>query len=338
MKKIAVIGAGYWGKNLIRNFYQLGVLGAICDVDLKIASNNKKIYPDIDFFTDYEHILKNDNISAIVIALPCEDHYKNVMKALKHNKDVLVEKPLALKIEHAEELIDLAEKQNRILMVGHLMKYHNAYIKLIELVRQGVLGKIRSIRSIRGNSINNKRSENAIWSFAPHDISMILGLMEEIPQYVSARFPIDAYLNKKDEVGINLLFGNEIQADMNVSWNRAAKEQNLMIVGHKQVAVFDDICPWNKKLALYPVSQKCVNELPFSGDPEYIEVINVEPLRKECEHFVKCINSQKRPKTNGQEGLDVLKILAVINESYHFNSAGVSQFQITPLEPNYCLN
>ncbi|MGH7183901.1 MAG: Gfo/Idh/MocA family protein, partial [Nitrospiraceae bacterium] len=184
---VAVVGAGYWGKNLVRNFHGLNVLGAICDSDPERLEAFKQQYPSAKMFNAYSDVLTDVTIQAVAIATPAEAHADAVREALLAGKDVFVEKPLCLSVEEGEELVALAKKKDRILMVGHLLWYHPAVLKLKDLIAAGELGKIRYIYSNRLNIGKIRREENILWSFAPHDISVILGLLNEMPESVRAQ-------------------------------------------------------------------------------------------------------------------------------------------------------
>ena len=185
-KNIGLIGLGYWGKNILRNLHELGVLHTACDSEQYIISERKETFKDINYSTDFDDVIKEPDIKAVVIAAPAATHYELVKQALLAGKDVFVEKPLALTVKEGEELVDLAEKENRILMVGHILQYHPAVIKLKELISSGELGKIQYIYSNRLNIGKLRTEENILWSFAPHDISVILMLLDEEPIRVSA--------------------------------------------------------------------------------------------------------------------------------------------------------
>ena len=228
MVKVAVVGAGYWGKNLLRNFSELGALYAICEND----PNNPNLtpYSGAKLYTEYSDTLSDSNVEAVAISAPAVMHYEMVKKAIESGKDVYVEKPLALTVKEGEELVRLAEDNNRILMVGHILQYHPAVIKLKELISTGQLGKIQYIYSNRLNIGKLRTEENILWSFAPHDISIILMLLEDDPIKVSA-FGGD-YLNKGiyDTTLTTLEFKNEVKGHIFVNWLHPYKEQKLIVV------------------------------------------------------------------------------------------------------------
>ena len=287
MKKIAVIGAGYWGKNLVRNYYELNVLKTVCDNSPQILKNTQITYPDITITTRYDAVLRDDEIKGVVIALPAEFHYDFACQALQHGKDVFVEKPLALKLEQAAKLCDIAEKNNCILMVGHLLRYHSAFIKLQELLVSGELGRIQYIYSNRLSFGKIRREENTLWSFAPHDISMILALCNEVPEFVYARGSNYLHKDLADVTTTHLSFPSGINSHIFVSWLHPFKEQKLVVVADKKMAVFEDTQPWDKKITLYPhqISWLDGAPVPHKAEAEYVAVEKSEPLRAECEHF-----------------------------------------------------
>ncbi len=314
MAKVAVIGAGYWGKNLLRNFSELQALYAICESDPD--NSNLAPYTGIKLYTEYRDLLSDSNVEAVAIAAPAVMHYEMVKKALELGKDVYVEKPLALTVKEGEELVQLAEKKSRILMVGHILRYHPAVIKLKELISTGQLGKIQYIYSNRLNIGKLRTEENILWSFAPHDISVILMLLEDEPIKVSA-FGGD-YLNEGvyDTTLTALEFKNEVKGHIFVNWLHPYKEQKLIVVGSKAMAVFDDVS--KEKLFLYPHKIEWKDgKIPVAQKADY-QVIPIEagePLKRELSHFLECVIQRKKPLTDGAEGLRVLKILESAEKS-----------------------
>jgi len=311
LPSIAVVGTGYWGKNLVRNFHQLGFLKLICDKNEMILSQFKEQYPEIDTCFAFQEILHRDDINGVVIASPAETHYTLAREALLAGKHVYVEKPMALLEEEGRELTKIAEDVNRVLMVGHLLQHHPAFVKLKALTRNGDLGRINYIYSNRLNLGKIRREENILWSFAPHDISMILALAGEEPESIYATG--GNYLHKKiaDVTTTHMEFPSGLRAHIFVSWLHPFKEQKLVVVGDKKMAVFDDTQPWPDKLLLYPHEIKWQNNIPVpeKGEPEQLDIPQAEPLRIECEHFLNCISNGTKPLTDGNEGLRVLKVL-----------------------------
>ncbi len=315
-RSIAVIGAGAWGKNHIRVFSQLEVLSLICEADDSLLNELQQKYQDIKITSQLKEVIENAKIHAVVIASPAETHYGIAKECLMGGKDVLVEKPLALKPEEAEELIELAKRQQRILMVGHLLHYHPALVKLKQLIKQGELGKINYIYSNRLNYGKVRTEENILWSFAPHDISAIMMLLDEQPISVAASGASYLYKYIVDVTLSTLDFKSGVHAHIFVSWLHPFKEQKLVVVGDKKMAVFDDTLSAGK-LKLYPHQINWVNRVPVLQRPEgeTVEIEEKEPLREECIHFLHCIETRERPRTDGEEGLRVLKILDACQRS-----------------------
>ncbi|PKN68028.1 MAG: oxidoreductase [Deltaproteobacteria bacterium HGW-Deltaproteobacteria-12] len=322
---IAVVGAGNWGKNLIRNFFELGALRAICDENHSTLASMKMTYPSCELISSFPDLLARRDIPAIAIATPAETHLELARLALLAGKDVFVEKPLTLAEKDAGELIALAGKQKSILMVGHLLQYHPAFIKLKELAFCGDLGRINYIYSHRLNLGKIRREENILWSFAPHDISMILALAGEEPESVLATG--GNYLHKKiaDVTTTHLEFSSGLKAHIFVSWLHPFKDQKLVVVGDRKMAVFDDTLPWEEKLQSYPHYVTWENNIPVPtrGIPERVSLPYAEPLKLECEHFLSCLKSRKHPLTNGEEGLRVLKVLNAAERSLEENGSRI---------------
>ena len=247
--KIGLIGAGYWGKNLLRNFYDSGVLSTVCELDDAVIKERKKDYPDLNYIKDINKLLKSPELQGVAIATPAATHYKITKQVLLAGKDVFVEKPLALNIEEGEELVDIAKKRKRILMVGHILQYHPAVIKLRELINKGELGKIHYIYSNRLNIGKLRNEENILWSFAPHDVSTILMLINKFPEKINASGGAYVQQHIYDVTMTNFSFDNEVRGHIYVSWLHPVKEQKLVVVGDKKMAVFDDTS--EKKLLLY---------------------------------------------------------------------------------------
>jgi UDP-2-acetamido-3-amino-2,3-dideoxy-glucuronate N-acetyltransferase len=307
---VVVIGAGYWGKNLVRNFAKLGVLSAVCDSNVEILRLLREQYPECRTFTSYAEALCDESIQAVAIATPAETHGSLVQEALIAGKDVFVEKPLCLSAEQGRSLVDLARKQDRILMVGHLLWYHPAILKLKELVDTGELGRIQYIYSNRLNLGKIRREENILWSFAPHDISVILGLLGETLSSVVAQGGNYLHEQIADTTVTLLSFPSGVKAHIFVSWLHPFKEQKLIVVGDRKMAVFDDM-EKKDKLLLYPHSIEWKGQVPIANraDAQPVEIAMNEPLHEECLHFLECVRSRRRPRTDGAEGLRVLSVL-----------------------------
>lgn len=316
---IVVVGGGRWGKNLARNFYELGALHTVCDTNERLLDHYQSQYPEIHVTSNYQSVLDNPLLSRIVIAAPAILHYDLAKKALLAGKDVYVEKPLCLDCEEAQELIDLAEEKGLILMVGHLLQYHPYVIKLHELVSAGELGKLQYIASNRLNLGAIRTEENALWNFAPHDVSVILSLCgHALPNSVRCLGGDFVSPGVADTTLTTLTFDNGIRSHIYVSWLNPFKEQKLVVTGSHGMAVFDDTKPWEEKLILYRNQLKWQN----GTDPQIeqtnadaILVPHAEPLKEECRHFIKCCDERIEPRTDGKEALRVLKVLQASQES-----------------------
>ncbi len=309
--KIAVIGAGYWGKNLVRNFHALGALACVVDPNPLVEQNLAPLYPDVRFVPDLPQALNDPSISGLAIATPAETHAGVIEQGLEAGKDIYVEKPLCLDESKGRDLIERADAVEKILMVGHLLWYHPALLKLEALIKAGTLGRLRYIYSNRLNMGKLRREENVLWSFAPHDVSVILGLLGEMPETISAMG--GNYLHQKiSDVTVSMLsFPSGIKAHIFVSWLHPFKEQKLVIVGDKMMAVFNDTAPWEEKLLLYPHHVEWKGGVPeaVKENAQPVELTPEEPLKAECAHFLHCMETRTPPRTDGQEGLRVLKVL-----------------------------
>ncbi len=319
--RVAIIGCGYWGKNLVRNFYELGALKTVCDLNRACLEELKARYPQILITDSADDIFIDKNIEGVVIATPTTTHYQITKQALLNNKDVFVEKPLALKVKEGKELVNLAEKKNKILMVGHLLLYHPAIVKLEEIIRNGDLGEVRYIYSNRLNFGKLRREENVLWSFAPHDISVILDLMKNVLgtlRKVNVMAVGKAFLNNKiPDITLNFLeFANGKATHIFVSWLNPFKEQKFCVIGSRAMAIFNDIA--QDKLIIYKhkVEKNQNGELEAKKvEAEVIRISETEPLKEEARHFLECIRDRKIPRTDGREGLEVLKILDACQKS-----------------------
>jgi UDP-2-acetamido-3-amino-2,3-dideoxy-glucuronate N-acetyltransferase len=261
--------------------------------------------------------LAHDGIRGIVIATPAERHAALAEAALRAGKDVFVEKPLALKVSEAEALCRLAADERRVLMVGHLIRYHPAFEKLTELCRSGTLGKIQYIYSHRLNLGKIRTEENILWSFAPHDISMILGLLDEIPKTVSATGHAFLHHDVPDVTMTNLTFSGGRAAHVFVSWLHPFKEQRLVVVGDEGMVVFNDTLGAEEKVSLFPHRVHWTNGVPVPSKAErrFVPIDDAEPLNLECRHFLHCMETGETPQTDGEEGVRVLRVLDAAQRS-----------------------
>jgi UDP-2-acetamido-3-amino-2,3-dideoxy-glucuronate N-acetyltransferase len=306
---VGVVGSGYWGKNIVRNLSDLGALAAVCEPDRATgaaiaARHGVKL-------VEYAALLGDATVDAVAIAAPAALHGTLARAALAAGKHVFVEKPLALDLAEARELVALAAASGRRLMVGHLMQYHPGFTKLVELVRGGALGRLQYLYSNRLNLGKVRREEDILWSFAPHDISMILTLVGSEPVHVAATGA--CYLHKEiaDVTTTHLVFPGGEQAHVFVSWLHPFKEQKLVVVGDHAMAVLDDGEPVERKLQLYPhrIEWRDSMPVPHRATAEPVPIAGDEPLKLELEHFLHCVATGARPRTDGEEGLRVLRVL-----------------------------
>jgi predicted dehydrogenase len=314
-KNIAVVGCGHWGKNLVRNFSELGALFSICDPSSEIADQYASQYNVKK--SSFTEIVNDPNIKGVVLAVPAHLHASMAIDAMNKNKHVFVEKPLAMNEMEAEGMIATAKKNKVQLMVGHLLQYHPIFKTIKEYVGAGKIGKISYIYSNRLSFGKVRTEEDVIWSFAPHDISMILSLTGQEPEYVSTNATSILQKNIPDTAIIHLEFKSGLKSHISVSWLHPYKEHKLVIIGQSAMLVFDDTKPWHEKLALYPfkiVSSKNLVNLQNSN-VQYVKVLEEEPLKNECQHFLDVVEKDIQPLTDGAEGVRVLKVLSAASQS-----------------------
>jgi UDP-2-acetamido-3-amino-2,3-dideoxy-glucuronate N-acetyltransferase len=324
--RIALVGCGYWGKNLCRNFHALSALDRVIDATESGQAQARLIAPGIKVSSHFEDALNDPQIHAIALATPAETHAKLAIQAMKAGKDVFVEKPMALTLEDAEQMQYVANQTDRILMVGHLLEYHPAVLKLREFIDSHELGKINYVYSNRLNFGKVRTEENALWSFAPHDVAVILRLIGQSPIEVSATG--GSYLTKglADVTVSNMRFFDETRAHVFVSWLHPFKEQRLVVVGDKKMAIFNDVATFGEKLLLYPQTVEFEGEIPVlkKEDAETVEYSDNEPLREECRHFLDCVTNRNEPLTDAQSGIEVLKVLHACQSSIDQNGIPIA--------------
>jgi UDP-2-acetamido-3-amino-2,3-dideoxy-glucuronate N-acetyltransferase len=330
--KVAVVGSGYWGKNLVRNFEELGALYAVCDSRAEVLEKARAQY-GVRTTSDLENLLSDPEVDGVVIAAPAAVHFPIAEKCLLRGKDVYVEKPLALRVEDGRRLVQLASERSRTLMVGHILQYHPAILELRRIIRNGDLGRVQYIYSSRLNLGKLRTEENILWSFAPHDISAILYLLEESPHRVTAHG--GCYIDPRvvDTTLTTCEFASGVQAHIFVSWLHPFKEQKLTVVGSKKMAVFDDVQP-KDKLVLYPHTIDWLERTPVAhkSEGEVIELPPCEPLKRECEHFLHCISTREIPRTSGASSLAVLQVLQACEESLQKEGSSV---RVQARRPSY---
>lgn len=326
MVTIGLVGAGAWGKHLVRNYANLPGcrLKTVCDLSEKVRSSVSANYPDVQVVSDFGKILGDPEIDATVIATTPVTHYELASKALKAGKDVFVEKPLVLEVEEGEKLVKLAKETDKLLMVGHIMVYHPAVLKVKDLIKSGELGDIYYLYAARLNLGKVRDIENALWSFAPHDISIILYLLEKEPVSVTA--VAQAYLQKpqgiEDVAFMTMTFADGEMANVHVSWLDPNKVRKLTVVGSKKMVVLDD-SEASEKVRIYDKGVEKNHDYSTygeylslrTGDIVIPKVDSSEPLRSECLHFIDCVEKRTQPRSDGLEGLKVLKILAAAQKS-----------------------
>jgi predicted dehydrogenase/acetyltransferase-like isoleucine patch superfamily enzyme len=318
---VVVIGAGYWGRNLVRVLYDVGALRAIVDSALDDDAFPGVGVP-VHHGDDLGQVLARPSIDAAVIATPAATHGVIARRCLEAGKHCFVEKPLSLNLTEAKALVDLAKARGLVLMVGHLLQYHAAFQRLRAVVTEGELGRIQYVYSNRLNLGKFRREENALWSFAPHDISMILSLVGEEPRDVSATGSTYLRPGVADVTTTQLSFPGGAHAHVFVSWLHPVKEQRLVVVGDRGMAVFDDRQSWESKLVLYrhEVSWREGSPEPIPAEGEAVVLEPSEPLRQECRHFLDMIATGGTPITDGAEGVRVLRVLDAAQRS--LNSGG----------------
>jgi predicted dehydrogenase len=336
MVTVAVIGVGGWGKNLARNYHEIPDcrLKYICDLDPEKLARSSQQLPGTNATSDLEAVLDDHEVQAVVIATPGPTHYALCKRALEHGKDVYVEKPFVLQVEHAEDLIEIARRQQRVLMVGHLLEYHPVINQLRELIQNNELGDIYYIYTQRLNLGTVRRDENALWNFAPHDISAILYLLNREPTDVCARG--QSYLQRgvEDVVFMTLNFADKSMAHVHVSWLDPHKVRKLIIVGSRKMAVFDDV-EGTEKLRIY--DKGAAQNADYNSFAEYVSlrfgdvlipyVKVAEPLRLECQHFLECVRTRQQPRSDGHDGCRVTKVLDAAQRSLRMNGLPVSLAQ-----------
>lgn len=283
----------------------------------------REVAPGVEILDTPEAALADHDVHGVMIATPAETHFELARDALLAGKDVFVEKPLTIDVNEARELVDIARHHDRVLMVGHLLEYHPAVIKLHKLIRAGELGKIRYVISNRLNLGKIRTEENALWSFAPHDIAVILRLVGGSPIEVVATGGSYVSPNIADVTITQMLFDNGVRSHIFVSWLHPFKEQKLVVIGSRKMASFDDV---SKSLVLYDqrVDWQEGQPVPVRGEGTEVEFDDELPLDRQCRHFVECIRNRSRPLTDGINGTRVLQILHAAQRSMMTNGRPTS--------------
>ncbi len=305
---IAVIGAGNWGRNLVRTFSGLGVLSAVAEASDELRNKLAGDYPDLSLHSDYSELLDSDDIKAVAIATPAPTHHAVAKAFLESGKDVFVEKPMTMTSVEAQDLIEIADKNDRVLMVGHLLMYQPAIEKIKSLIEEGAIGKVYTILQERKKLGRARKVENVLWSFGVHDVAVLLHLVGEAPIKVSAvgHCGLQPDLGIEDDVYLHLNFPNGIQAHLHNSWLWPENRRCLTIVGSEGVLVYNEI-------------EQTVKLHRQSIDPDTLEITNEgeeivhegakQPLEIELAHFLNCIETRETPKSDGRSGLEVIRVL-----------------------------
>ncbi|MEL0238599.1 MAG: Gfo/Idh/MocA family oxidoreductase [Gammaproteobacteria bacterium] len=306
---ISVVGCGYWGKNLIRNYFELGCLYSVSDSNIEVAEDFAHMYKCKP--QSLEEIISDSRIDGVVISAPAEHHKEIACKLLAANKNIFIEKPLAMNVAEAVLIKEALNKSSGLLMVGHLLQFHPGFILLKQLVHSGNYGSINNIISRRSSFGRIRRSEDVLWSFAPHDISMILGLAKSSPKEV-LRIDHSFLQSKLSDISfLNLKFDG-YTANISVSWIHPRKEQQLIVVCDKAILLFDDTLPWSEKVSVKSYELSNIgNEIALiDKETKFFPIEdNIEPLKLECEHFIGLIQGKKENITDINEGINVLKVL-----------------------------
>jgi UDP-2-acetamido-3-amino-2,3-dideoxy-glucuronate N-acetyltransferase len=318
--RVCVIGCGHWGKNLLRNFHQIGSLYGIVDSLSDRLTHYAEQYPEARAYSSYNELLADPEVDAVAIATPAEEHAPMAIAALHAGKDVFVEKPMALTPEAGSDILAASRETGRIVMVGHLLLYHPAILAIQKLIASGQLGRMEYIYSNRLSMGKIRSEENALWSFAPHDIAVILHLCGSMPLQVSATGGSYLQPNIADVTVSDLLFDHGIRAHIFVSWLHPYKEQRLVIIGSRRMIVFEETRPTDK-LLLYD-KQITRNGGGFEATQSFpvpVTYDNDEPLRLECLHFADCVRTRQRPRTPPEDGVQVLQVLQACQRSLQLN-------------------
>ncbi|MCJ7618414.1 MAG: Gfo/Idh/MocA family oxidoreductase [Desulfobacterales bacterium] len=333
MVNTAVIGCGYWGPNLIRNFFSLSDCNvkSVSDVDTKRLDHIKSLYPRIRTLKEYTGIINDPDIQAVAIATPVRFHYEMAKLSLENRKHTFIEKPMASSVAECKELIEIAKKNKLILMVGHTFIYSTPVQKIKQIFDSGELGKIQYISCKRLNLGLFQKDINVAWDLAPHDISIILHLMGDMPESINCQGKAHVNPNIEDVTCMTLNFRDNALAIIQSSWLDPNKVREITFVGTKKMLVYDDIEP-NEKIRIYdksvdiPPHYDTFAEFQYSyhyGDMHCPYMKLTEPLRVECQHFIDCIKNKSTPLSNGEEGLKVVQVLEYASESLSKNGANV---------------
>lgn len=302
-KCVAVIGCGIWGRNIVRNFYNLGALHTVCDLDSDNLNLIQDLYRDVNISNDFESVLKNPEITALCVVTPSHTHFNLVKKAILAHKHVYVEKPISTSSKEVQELKDLADKEGIKLLVGHLLLYHPAVNRLKMIIAQGLLGKIKYVQSDRLNINYFKNDRSVMWDLAPHDVSMIAHVTGKAPvRVLNAVGVASEFENICDITHLTIEFEDGIIGQVSDSWIHPQKRVSLLVRGEKATAILDDTLQ-EGKLKVYD------NKKSSQNDIEVFDYLEIEPLKLECQHFLNCIEHDKTPRSDGENGYMIVKVL-----------------------------
>jgi predicted dehydrogenase len=331
---VGVVGCGYWGPNLVRNFKALSNchMRAICDVSEGRLKHMRSMYPDVDTVTDFEHLLNGVGLDAVVVATPVKYHYALAKASLLAGKHTLIEKPMASSSAECEELIEIANRNGLVLMTGHTFLYSAPVRKIAEIVQAGDIGEIRYINSRRLNLGLFQKDINVAWDLAPHDISIILHILGELPQTVNCQGNAHVTSGIEDVTNISLSFRHKRFATIQSSWLEPRKVRDMTIVGTRRMIVYDDL-QTHEKIRIYdvrverPPHYDTFADFHYSyhyGDSYIPHLQQEEPLKAECQHFLDCIEKGSRPLTSGREGLELVRILEAASASLKERGAPIT--------------
>ncbi len=328
--RIGVLGCGGWGKNIIRTLNRVHGVAAIADPSSAARELGSELAPDAQVFEDPAAVIEDSTIDAVMIATPAETHFELAQKALLAGKDVFVEKPMTIEPSESQKLTDLAKREGRVLMVGHLLEYHPAILKLKDLIESGELGEIRYVISNRLNLGKIRTHENALWSFAPHDIAVLVRLIGADPIQVVCTGGGYVSPNVADVTVTQLLFSNGTRGHIFVSWLHPYKEQKLIVVGSKKMASFDDVA---RELVLYDqrVDWNDGDPVAVKGEGTPVEFDSTSPLDLECIHFVNAVSNGTSPRTTGADGVKILNILHAAQRSMMLSGSPIN-LDATPVD------
>jgi predicted dehydrogenase len=331
---VGVVGCGYWGPNLVRNFKGLSNchMRAICDVSEGRLKHIRNLYPDLEAVTDFERLIGGIDLDAVVVATPVRHHYSLAKASLLAGKHTLIEKPMASSSAECEELIEIAERNGLVLMTGHTFLYSAPIRKITEIVQAGDIGEIRYINSRRLNLGLFQKDINVAWDLAPHDISIILHVIGELPQTVNCQGNAHVTPGIEDITNISLSFKHKRFATIQSSWLEPRKVRDMTIVGTRRMIVYDDL-QTHEKIRIYdvrverPPHYDTFADFHYSyhyGDSYIPHIQQEEPLKAECQHFLDCIERGAKPLTSGHEGLELVRILEAASTSLKDRGAPVS--------------